>query len=85
MSTVSGVFSAIKVLLMHVNVRIRVYEAYYLSGPLKRHKPDDVAWIGSIQVFAMFSVGLFSGPLSDRIGPRVYDPALDIHRLTHPS
>ena len=50
-----------------------VYEAYYLQGPLRNRTPSDVAWIGSIQLFVMFFSGLISGPLNDRLGPRVSD------------
>lgn len=48
-----------------------IYEAYYLETFLKNHSPSDVAWIGSIQVFAQFSGGLISGPICDRWGPQV--------------
>lgn len=49
----------------------RVYETYYLQKLLSGYSPSDVAWIGSIQAFAQFSVTLFSGPISDRHGPLV--------------
>ncbi|CAI7579030.1 unnamed protein product [Penicillium manginii] len=32
---------------------------------------SNIAWIGSLQVFFMFSGGLVSGPLMDRYGPKV--------------
>ncbi|KAF2427386.1 putative MFS transporter [Tothia fuscella] len=48
-----------------------VYEAYYIEGPLKNHTPSEIAWIGSVQFFTLFSFGLISGPINDRFGPRV--------------
>ena len=49
----------------------RVYESYYLAGPLRGHSPSTVAWIGSIQIFFQFSSALISGPLVDTLGPKV--------------
>jgi len=48
-----------------------IYETYYLETFMKDHTPSDVAWIGSIQIFAQFSGSLFSGPICDRWGPLV--------------
>ncbi|OIW27899.1 MFS general substrate transporter [Coniochaeta ligniaria NRRL 30616] len=47
-----------------------VYETYYLEI-LPDHSPSTIAWIGSIQAFALFSATLISGPLTDRYGPMV--------------
>lgn len=38
---------------------------------LPHESQSSIAWIGSIQVFFMFSAGLISGPLMDRYGPKV--------------
>ncbi|PWY75042.1 putative MFS monocarboxylate transporter [Aspergillus heteromorphus CBS 117.55] len=48
-----------------------IYEAYYSNTFLKNESDSNIAWIGSIQAFFMFSAGLISGPLMDRYGPRV--------------
>lgn len=49
----------------------RVYETYYLQTFLSAYSPSDVAWIGSIQAFAQFSITLISGPITDRYGAMV--------------
>ncbi|KAH8430942.1 MCT family MFS transporter [Aspergillus melleus] len=48
-----------------------IYEAYYGQTLLRGQSASNIAWIGSLQVFFMFSAGLISGPLMDRYGPRV--------------
>ncbi|RAL14387.1 MCT family MFS transporter [Aspergillus homomorphus CBS 101889] len=48
-----------------------IYEAYYKSTFLKDESASNIAWIGSLQAFFMFSAGLISGPLMDRYGPRI--------------
>ncbi|KAA8649280.1 MCT family MFS transporter [Aspergillus tanneri] len=48
-----------------------VYEAYYGRTLLKNESDSNIAWIGSLQVFFMFSAGLISGPMMDRYGPRI--------------
>ncbi|RAH76811.1 putative MFS transporter [Aspergillus japonicus CBS 114.51] len=47
-----------------------IYEAYYQSTFLQNESASNIAWIGSLQAFFMFSAGLISGPLMDRYGPR---------------
>jgi MFS family permease len=49
----------------------RIFESYYKSTMLPNESNSNIAWIGSIQVFFMFSAGLVSGPLMDRYGPKV--------------
>ncbi len=49
----------------------RVYETYYLQTFLSDYSPSDVAWIGSIQAFMLFSAALISGPVTDRYGAMV--------------
>ncbi|KAJ5721859.1 MFS monocarboxylate transporter [Penicillium malachiteum] len=48
-----------------------IYEAYYEETFLKNEISSNIAWIGSLQTFFMFSAGLISGPLMDRFGPKV--------------
>ncbi|KAJ5727629.1 MFS monocarboxylate transporter [Penicillium malachiteum] len=48
-----------------------IYETYYQETFLKNETSSNIAWIGSLQTFFMFSAGLVSGPLMDRFGPRV--------------
>ncbi|PYH95492.1 putative MFS transporter [Aspergillus ellipticus CBS 707.79] len=48
-----------------------IYEAYYSNTFLKDESDSNIAWIGSLQAFFMFSAGLISGPLMDRYGPRI--------------
>ena len=48
-----------------------IYEAYYLQTFMKNHPASDVAWIGSIQLFFLFSGGFVSGPICDKFGPQV--------------
>ncbi|PWY65614.1 putative MFS monocarboxylate transporter [Aspergillus sclerotioniger CBS 115572] len=47
-----------------------IYEAYYKNTFLQNQSESNIAWIGSLQAFFMFSAGLISGPLMDRYGPR---------------
>ncbi|KAJ5676118.1 hypothetical protein N7462_009015 [Penicillium macrosclerotiorum] len=48
-----------------------IYESYYRSTFLKNESESNIAWIGSLQVFFMFSAGLVSGPMMDRYGPKI--------------
>ncbi|OOF89864.1 hypothetical protein ASPCADRAFT_212429 [Aspergillus carbonarius ITEM 5010] len=48
-----------------------IYEAYYKNTFLHNESDSNIAWIGSLQAFFMFSAGLISGPLMDRYGPRL--------------
>ncbi|RAL01426.1 MCT family MFS transporter [Aspergillus ibericus CBS 121593] len=48
-----------------------IYEAYYKNSFLHHESDSNIAWIGSLQAFFMFSAGLISGPLMDRYGPRL--------------
>jgi hypothetical protein len=47
------------------------YETYYRQGPLSGYSPSTIAWIGSIQAFAQFSVMIVGGPVTDRYGQMV--------------
>jgi MFS family permease len=42
------------------------YQAYYELGELFKASSSDIAWIGSIQSFLVFAIGLFIGPFYDR-------------------
>lgn len=48
-----------------------VYETYYSETLLKNHSLSEIAWIGSIQVWALLSTSIISGPLADRFGLQV--------------
>ncbi|KAJ5989590.1 MFS monocarboxylate transporter [Penicillium waksmanii] len=48
-----------------------IYESYYQATFLQEQSESNIAWIGSLQVFFMFSGGLVSGPMMDRYGPKV--------------
>ncbi|KAF5860653.1 hypothetical protein ETB97_001286 [Aspergillus alliaceus] len=48
-----------------------IYDAYYKQTFLKNESDSNISWIGSLQVFFMFSAGLISGPMMDRYGPKI--------------
>lgn len=43
-----------------------VFQTYYESGQLFTRSSSDISWIGSIQSFMLFVIGIFAGPLYDR-------------------
>ncbi|BEI88625.1 uncharacterized protein CcaverHIS019_0113430 [Cutaneotrichosporon cavernicola] len=45
-----------------------VFQRHYETHQLADRTPDEIAWIGSIQLFLLFSGGLFSGRLFDAFG-----------------
>lgn len=45
-----------------------VFQAYYIHNQLRDHSPDDISWIGSIQIFLVFALGVIGGPIFDRYG-----------------
>ncbi|KAK4448803.1 monocarboxylate permease-like protein [Podospora aff. communis PSN243] len=59
-----------------------VFQAYYLQNQLKDHSPDEISWIGSLQVFLVFAVGVLGGPIFDRYGPWVIRPAAVVYFLS---
>lgn len=48
-----------------------VFQAYYQTHQLANVSPSDISWIGSLQVFFLFSSALVGGPLFDRYGAKV--------------
>ncbi|KAF7372176.1 MFS general substrate transporter [Mycena venus] len=42
-----------------------IYQDYYTRVFLNEHPPSDVSWIGSVQIFFLFAIGIFSGRLFD--------------------
>ncbi|KAF8177948.1 major facilitator superfamily domain-containing protein, partial [Mycena galopus ATCC 62051] len=42
-----------------------VSQDYYTRISLNEHHPSDISWIGSVQIFFLFSGGIFSGKLFD--------------------
>lgn len=47
-----------------------VYETYYSETLLRDHSLSEIAWIGSVQTWALLSTSIVSGPLADRFGLR---------------
>ena len=43
-----------------------VYQTYYSSGAMFERSASDISWIGAIQAYLVFLVGLFAGPIYDR-------------------
>ncbi|RYP78385.1 hypothetical protein DL771_000570 [Monosporascus sp. 5C6A] len=43
-----------------------VYQTYYESGVMFERSSSEISWIGGIQAFLVFLVGLFAGPIYDR-------------------
>jgi MFS family permease len=48
-----------------------VFQSYYSQVTLSNSSASDISWIGSIQIFGCFFLGLWAGRLSDRRGPRL--------------
>ncbi|KAF7371963.1 MFS general substrate transporter [Mycena venus] len=42
-----------------------IYQDYYTRVFLNEHPPSNVSWIGSVQIFFLFAIGIFSGRLFD--------------------
>jgi MFS family permease len=47
-----------------------VFQSYFMTTKLPTSSPDDIAWIGSVQIWGCFFFGMWSGRLSDKYGPR---------------
>ncbi|KYK53982.1 hypothetical protein DCS_05931 [Drechmeria coniospora] len=43
-----------------------VYQTHYESGAMFRRSSSDISWIGAVQAYLVFMVGLFAGPIYDR-------------------
>ncbi|KAK3356576.1 riboflavin transporter MCH5 [Lasiosphaeria hispida] len=56
-----------------------VFQAYYIRNQLRDYDPDDIAWIGAIQVFLVFALGIIGGPVFDRYGAWVIKPAAVVY------
>jgi len=48
-----------------------VFQSYYRQNTLPFHSDDDIAWIGSIQLWGSFFLGLPAGKMSDKFGPKI--------------
>lgn len=48
-----------------------IFQAYYSLHQLEGETPDNISWIGSTQIIAMFITGCVAGPLFDRYGANV--------------
>ncbi|KFY40289.1 hypothetical protein V495_05498 [Pseudogymnoascus sp. VKM F-4514 (FW-929)] len=52
-----------------------VFEQYYLTHQLQGHSPDKIAWVGSISAYLQFGAGMVGGPMFDRYGAVIMQPA----------
>lgn len=46
-----------------------VFQSYYGTEGLQGYSPQDIAWIGNLQIWGCFAFGLLSGWMSDTYGP----------------
>ncbi|KAB8218871.1 major facilitator superfamily domain-containing protein [Aspergillus novoparasiticus] len=46
-----------------------VFQSYYSQVTLPNSSASDISWIGSLQIFGCFFLGLWAGRLSDKRGP----------------
>ncbi|KAK0702186.1 major facilitator superfamily domain-containing protein [Lasiosphaeris hirsuta] len=59
-----------------------VFQAYYTQNQLRDYAADDISWIGAIQVFLVFALGIIGGPVFDRYGAWVIKPAAVIYLVS---
>lgn len=52
-----------------------IYQSWYVDHQLSNYTMSDISWIGSVQIFLNFSIGLGGGPLMDRYGTVAFIPA----------
>ncbi|KAH1492592.1 hypothetical protein KXX06_002753, partial [Aspergillus fumigatus] len=43
-----------------------VYQTYYETDLLHGHSPSSISWIGTVQGFLLFLVGVIAGPVFDK-------------------
>lgn len=48
-----------------------VFQSYFSTAELTNYSPQDIAWIGNLQIWGCFAFGLLSGWMSDRYGPKL--------------
>jgi MFS family permease len=48
-----------------------VFQSYYGAVTLPSESASNISWIGSLQIFGCFFLGLWSGRLSDKHGPKL--------------
>jgi len=48
-----------------------IFQSYYVTTTLSSTNPSNIAWIGSVQLWGCFALGICAGRLSDRYGPSV--------------
>lgn len=48
-----------------------VFQSYYGQVTLPNSSASDISWIGSLQIFGCFLLGIWSGRLSDKKGPKL--------------
>ncbi|GFF56706.1 hypothetical protein IFM51744_08976 [Aspergillus udagawae] len=48
-----------------------VFQSYYGTTALPAESASNISWIGSLQIFGCFFLGLWSGRLSDKHGPKL--------------
>jgi MFS family permease len=47
-----------------------VFQSYYSEVTLPKSSASDISWIGSLQAFGCFFLGIWAGILSDKRGPK---------------
>ncbi|KAH8802923.1 monocarboxylate permease-like protein [Xylogone sp. PMI_703] len=52
-----------------------IFQEYYQTHQLSHETSSTISWIGSVQIFFLFSGSLFGGPLFDRYGSIILWPA----------
>jgi len=75
-----------------IDIHHRVFQEYYQKHQLSSSTPSDISWIGSLQMFFLFSSMIVGGPLFDQYGatvdlllPQLYPIASDIFQFLSPS
>jgi MFS family permease len=48
-----------------------VFQSYYGTTALPTESASNISWIGSLQIFGCFFLGLWAGRLSDKRGPKL--------------
>ncbi|TPX09851.1 uncharacterized protein E0L32_008873 [Thyridium curvatum] len=59
-----------------------IYQAWYGDHQLAKYTQSDISWIGSVQIFLNFSVGLIGGPIMDRYGTVAVIPASVLYAVS---
>lgn len=68
--TVLGGFLAFVVSVGYIS-SFSVFQTYYGTYLLPDHTPDQISWIGGMQIWGCFFLGILSGSISDSYGPKL--------------